>query len=466
MKFSEWVNKIMNMTPAQDAPAAAQEVQQSTGAGADTATMDSEKLVEWLGLDVEQKTRPANEATYFTCLKMMSETIAKMPWKIYRQTENGVIEAEKDDVYRVLKIRPNPFMTPTMFWNAVELNRCHYGNGYVYIQRTFSRKKYGGEIKLLNLWVMPADSVKVIIDDQGIFAGKGRIWYVYQDRYSAEQYVFNSDDVIHLKTSYSFDGITGLPVQTILKTTIEGAGAAQDFMNKLYRNGLTAKAVLEYTGDMNREAQEKLIKAFETFGAGTKNTGKILPVPLGMKLTPLDIKLSDAQFIEIKKYSALQIAGAFGIKPNQINDYEKSSYSNSEMQQLSFYVDTALFPLKQYEEEVSYKLLSQEAQDAGTYCKLNEKVLLRTDSKTQMEVMSKAVNNGIYKPNEARRKLDMVNADGGDQLIVNGNYIPLSMVGQQYTDGPGAGTQTAQDAPDGGGDNDPPDDGNGDGGGE
>ena len=89
-----------------------------------------------------------------------------------------------------------------------------------------------------------------------------------------------------------------------------------------------------------------------------KNAGKIIPVPLGMKLTPLDIKLSDSQFIELKKYSALQIAAAFGIKPNQINDYTKSSYSNSEMQQLSFLTDTMLFVLKQYEEEVNYKLLT------------------------------------------------------------------------------------------------------------
>ena len=62
-----------------------------------------------------------------------------------------------------------------------------------------------------------------------------------------------------------------------------------------------------------------------------------------MKLTPLDIKLTDSQFFELKKYTALQIAAAFGVKPNQINNYDKSSYSNSEMQQLSFYVDTELF---------------------------------------------------------------------------------------------------------------------------
>ena len=102
------------------------------------------------------------------------------------------------------------------------------------------------------------------------------------------------------------------------------------------------------------------------------------------------------------------------------------------MQQLSFYVDTMLFVMKQYEEEVNYKLLTEEEQDDGKYFKLNEKVLLRTDSKTQMEIFAQAVNNGIEKPNECRRKLDLKDADGGDQLIVNGNYIPLKEVGKQY----------------------------------
>lgn len=89
-----------------------------------------------------------------------------------------------------------------------------------------------------------------------------------------------------------------------------------------------------HTGELNEKAKTALVKSFEEFGSGAKNTGKILPVPLGMKLTPLDIKLTDSQFFELKKYNALQIAGAFGVKPNQINDYSKSSYSNSEMQQL------------------------------------------------------------------------------------------------------------------------------------
>ena len=49
-----------------------------------------------------------------------------------------------------------------------------------------------------------------------------------------------------------------------------------------------------------------------------------------------------------------------------------------------------------------------------------------------METLKDGVNNGIYRPNEARDYLDLPSDPDGNKLIVNGNYIPLSMVGQQY----------------------------------
>ena len=42
-------------------------------------------------------------------------------------------------------------------------------------------------------------------------------------------------------------------------------------------------------------------------------------------------------------------------------------------------------------------------------------------------------NNGIYATNEARSILDLPKQEGGDKSIVNGNYIPLTRVGDQYT---------------------------------
>lgn len=403
-------------------------------------TLNSQSFLDSLGL--HQKRKPTSEATYFTCLKMLSETLAKMPIKYYQKTDNGIKEAKQTDTSRLLTKRPNPFMTPTTFWNTVEMNRNHYGNAYVYIRGKFVRKKYGGEYRVIDLWVMQSNCVQIVVDDAGIFAGVGCLWYVYTDPTSGRQHVFSTDEVMHFKTSFSFDGIRGLPVQQILKETVNGASASQEFMNNMYESGLTAKATLEYTGNLDGDVQEGLRKSFEEFGSGAKNVGRVLPVPLGMKIVPLDIKLTDSQFFELKKYTALQIAAAFGVKPNQINDYTKSSYANSELQQLSFYVDTELFIIKQYEEEINYKLVTEDEQEAGFYYKFNEKVLFRTDSKTQMEYLKNGVSNFIIKPNEARRKLDMPDAEGGDELFANGNIVTLTMAGAAYQ----KGGQTVQDA--------------------
>ena len=217
-------------------------------------SLNSPSFLERMGL--RRKGKPTSEVTYFTCLKMLSETLAKMPIKYYQKTDKGIIEAEPTETSKLLTKRPNPFMTPTTFWNTVEINRNHYGNAYVYMRKKFIRKKYGGEFKIIDLWVMQSNCVQIVVDDAGIFAGVGRLWYVYTDPTSGRQYVFSTDEVMHFKTSFSFDGITGLPVQQILRETVAGAYQSQEYMNKLYESGLTAKATLEYTGELDQKAKE------------------------------------------------------------------------------------------------------------------------------------------------------------------------------------------------------------------
>jgi hypothetical protein len=90
------------------------------------------------------------------------------------------------------------------------------------------------------------------------------------------------------------------------------------------------------------------------------------------------------------------------------------------------------YRMKAYEEEINAKVLTQQQMLDGFWYKFNEKVILRTDSKTQEEILAGYVNNGIYTPNEARDLLQLPAKEGGDQLVMNGNYIPITMVGEQY----------------------------------
>lgn len=402
----------------------------------DTADLSDQELLGWLGINNTDQDA-ISEVTYYTCLKMLSETIGKLPLKYYQQTERGRMRAEPTTATILMTLRPNPYMTPTVLWTGVERNCQMYGNGYIYIRKQFIRDNYGGRLIFKDMWLMPSQYVSVLFDNQGIFRDDSgsRIFYQFTDPKTGEIYLFRSNEVMHFKTWYSTDGITGQSVADILSDTVGGAKESQNYLNRLYKQGLTASMALQYTGDLDEARRRKLERKFGEAMTGARNAGRVVPVPIGLQLTPLNMTMADAQFMELKKYSALQIAGAFGIKPNQINNYDKSSYSNSETQQLAFLVDTMMYRLKAYEDEINAKVLTEDEIKGRYFYKFNEKAILRTDSKTQMENLSKGVNNGIYTPNEAREYLDMPSEEGGDKLIVNGNYIPLTRVGDQYEKG-------------------------------
>lgn len=385
-------------------------------------------LINFLGLEGTNK-KELSEATYYACLKVLSETLGKMPLKLLKYNENhGVETCRKHHLYKVLNERPNKFMTSTTFWSTIEYNRNHYGNAYALIKT----KKEKNKVKY-SLWILPSDSVEIWYDDAKIISEIPDIYYRYTC--NAGIFTFGSEEILHFKTSSSFDGITGMSVREQLKSTINGNNKAQELVNQMYDNGFTAKAVVQYTSSLSDDNAKEFAKEIEKFATGKysdEELKNIIPIPLGATLQPLNIKLADNQFIEVKKYTALQIASAFGIKPYQIGDYDKSSYSSAEAQQLSFYIDTMLYIIKQYEEEISYKLLSEEEEESGLHFKFNTSVILRADQSTQMETLSKGVSNFIYTPNEARAFLDLPSKEGGDRLLGNGASIPVEYTGAQY----------------------------------
>lgn len=420
----------------------------------DRETVELNNLYKFLGIDPNSDESVLSEATYFACLKILSEAIGKMPLKLLRYNDkNGVSTMRKHYLYGILHDRPNPHMTATSFWSTVEYNRNHWGNAYVWIR---------GAGKNLRLWILPSESVEVWYDDAKALADQPDIYYLYSA--GGKVYKFGSEEILHFKSSNSLDGVLGISVQDQLKNTIGGSIKSQTMLNKMYESGFTAKAVLNYTGSLSDENVKTLVENVNRYAKGElKDEGveNIIPIPLGFSMTPLNVKLADNQFVEVKQYTSGQIAAAFGIKPYQYNDLTKSSYASAEAQQLSFYVDTLLYIIKQYEEELTYKLLTPEEVAQGYHFKFNVAVILRADLATQIQTLSTGVSNFIYTPNEARALLDLEAKEGGDKLLGNGASIPIDLIGTQYTDNP-TGENPPDDSPDS--EDDPPDENNEEGG--
>jgi len=380
------------------------------------------QLLTFLGVH-DAKGPALSEATYFACLKVLSESLGKLPLKLQQVTDGqGIRIAREHPYYRMLNERPNRYMTATTFWSTMELCRNHYGNGYAWIDTREPHKP--------QLWPMDPRKVRVYYDDARRLSDVPDVYYQYTGADGVV--ILGSEEVLHIKSHNTFDGLVGVSVREQLTATIQGNIKAQKMVNDLYDSGMTAKTVLQYTGGLNDANVQTLLKQIEDYQLGKKGKGASIPIPYGFSLTPLNMKLADSQFLEVKQYSALQIASAFGVKPYQVGDYTKSSYASAEAQQLSFLVDTLIFILKQYEEEIGYKLLSDTEEAAGYHAKFNTGVLLRADQKTQMEALGAAVNNFLLTPNEAREMLDRPAKEGGDQLLGNGASIPVQYTGAQY----------------------------------
>ena len=385
-------------------------------------TMTLNQLLDFLGVH-DTKGPALSEATYFACCKVLSESVGKLPLKIQQHTEGqGIRIAREHPYFRMLNERPNRYMTASTFWSTMELCRNHYGNAYAWIDTRDPQKP--------QLWPLDPRHVRVYYDDARRLDKVADVYYQYT---TAEGVVvYGSEEVLHFKSHNTIDGLVGVSVREQLAETIQGNIKAQKMVNDLYDSGMTAKTVLQYTGGLNDANVQTLLKQIEDYQLGKKGKGAVIPIPPGFSLTPLNMKLADSQFLEVKQYSALQIASAFGVKPYQVGDYTKSSYASAEAQQLSFLVDTLIFILKQYEEEIGYKLLSDLEEATGYHAKFNTGVMLRADQKTQIETLSAAVSNFLLTPNEAREMLDRPAKDGGDQLLGNGASIPVQYTGAQY----------------------------------
>lgn len=389
---------------------------------ASSEQMALNQLLTFLGVH-DTKGPALSEATYFACLKVLSESLGKLPLKLQQVTDGqGIRIAREHPYYRMLNERPNRYMTASTFWSTMELCRNHFGNGYAWIDTNDPQKP--------QLWPLDPRKVRVYYDNARRLDKVPDVYY--QVTFPADVVILGSEEVLHVKSHNTIDGLVGVSVREQLATTIQGNIKAQKMVNELYDSGMTAKTVLQYTGSLSDTNVQTLLKQIEDYQLGKKGKGASIPIPYGFSLTPLNMKLADSQFLEVKQYSALQIASAFGVKPYQVGDYTKSSYASAEAQQLSFLVDTLIFILKQYEEEIGYKLLTDTEEAAGYHAKFNTGVLLRADQKTQMEALGAAVNNFLLTPNEAREMLDRPAKDGGDQLLGNGASIPVQYTGAQY----------------------------------
>lgn len=395
----------------------------------ESMSIDDENLLTWLGInqsDVNINGKNClKQATIYACINILANTVSKLPIKIYQkvgytqQLTNHYLEY-------YLKLRPNQYMSASDFWKAVETQRCIYGNAFVALDF-----KPNGQIQ--GLYPLESSQMQIFVDNQGIISSTNTIWYLYTDNLGI-QHKFMSDEILHFK-SLTTNGIIGLSPIEQMKNLIENGKSSEQYLNNFFKNGLQTKGLIQYAGDLNKDAEEKFRQKFEQMSSGLKNAHRIALLPIGYKYESMANKLVDAQFLENSQLTIRQIAAGYGIKMHQINDLDRATHSNINEQNREFHIDTLQAILNMYELEMDYKLFLPSEIKNKIFAKFNVDVILRADIQTRYQSYQVAIQNGFKTPNEIRELEDDAPLDGGDVLLVNGNMIPVDMAGKQYVKG-------------------------------
>lgn len=344
------------------------------------------------------------------CVEIRSDTVGKMPFYV-ANTETKII-SKSHAMTKLLRERPNEFMTPFTFKKLLETWRLLRGNAYVYV----ARKETDGEIEALI--PLDPDYVTPILDETGT------LWYQFAN--AKIRRLLSNDSVIHLK-GFSNDGLIGTSVLSRAASKIENMAQQEAYQNKYYANGATPSGTLTVGTSLSKEAREKMRDEWQKVYGGTDNAFKIAILDNGLEYKPITVTHRDSQFLETSEASIADIARYF-LVPLYKLQAGKQTYQSNEQNSIE-YVKTTISPtVKQYEEEFTFKTLFEKDRVAGLEVVINMNAEMRGDQTTRATWFNTMRNIGAYSVNDIRAYEDLPNVPGGDIRIMPLNSIPLERV--------------------------------------
>lgn len=359
----------------------------------------------------------------FSCIQVLSQTLASMPIILYRDKKVGDKSSGKDrasdhPLYDILKTAPNKEI-PSMYLKETMMGHiCSSGNGYAHIQR--NRR---GEVTSLN--ILPWNLTDVS-RNQSTY----EIEYTTNDR--GKPVKLNPEDVLHIP-GLGFDGLKGYSPIRMAMEAIGLGMAAEEFGAAFFANGANAGGVVEYEGKMGDPAKEQFRRSFMEKYAGLGKSNSIIFLENGSKFTKLAIPNNEAQFLETRRFQKEEIASIYRVPLHLIQDLERSTNNNIEHQSLEFVMYTMLPWFTRWEQFINFKLLTKEERQQGYFAEFLVNALLRGDTQARAEMLHKMRQDGVINADEWRELENMNPQDNGQgkYYLINGNMISVDTAAKQ-----------------------------------
>lgn len=357
------------------------------------------------------------------CMEILSNSVGKLPNFVM---DNTTRERISHPLLHLLNVRPNEAMTPFIRKKVLENSRNEGGNGYDWIIRD-PRSGLPKELipvpwHLVHPW-----------RDMG-----GRVWYTVTHPVTGTPITVPNEDMCHYKST-TWNGLVGISPLRRASEVIATAKAAQQYELNYYQNGGQPAGVLKTESDLGKSTiddpqnpgkkitrKDAMRREWERIYSGPTNSHRIAILDLGLDYKPLAASNKDAQFVESKEVSVKDIARFFGVPLYKLNE-GKQAYGSNEQNAIEYVVSTLHPIVTQYEEEQTYKLLTDTELKKGIEIRINLMAELKGDTASRAAWYSNGRTNGWFNVNDIRALEDLPDVEGGEEYLASLNYVPLSL---------------------------------------
>ncbi len=356
-------------------------------------------------------------SSWFACIRNIAEDIGKLPFELYQLKTGGRQRATNHPVRSLLRLAPNPDMSPMTFRETLTGWALGWGNGYAEIERDGA----GQPIALwpIHPWRMRVKRIQGVV-----------VYDVWSPEYEVGAIVrLAPRDVLHIR-GFGDDPLCGLSTARMAAESIGLSLAQQTFGSAFFGNGAQLGLVLEHPGKLKPDAEVRLRASWNSMHAGGADRAHGTAVlEEGMKVSKISVPPNEAQFLESRAFQVHETARFFRMPVHKIQMMDRATFSNIEQQSIEYVVDCLQPWLTRWEQESERKLLDSREADAYTI-EHNVIALMRGDSTARSNYYRTMISTGVMTPNEAREMESMNQSTdpSADELYMQGAMSTLERI--------------------------------------
>jgi HK97 family phage portal protein len=352
--------------------------------------------------------RASGLAVAQACVSVICQNLAAMPLNLYsKDEEGGRSKADRNPLYSVLHDQFNPNMTAFEGRELLISSLLTNGNAYARIETNMQ-----GQIIAL----LPLNPATVTVER----LESGRLRYRHTDG-RGRGFVYLQDEVLHLRYRLGSDGIMGLSPIQLARDTFDLAASQSDQAKKQAKKSFRLEGAVVFPNAVNSvgkdDAMDKLGKRIEA----NSETSGVLVLDAGADFKAFSTSSRDAEFLESRKLSNMDIARVFNVPPTVVGITDNATYSNVDGESKALVVRCLAPMAKRIEQALNAALLSRDARRT-LFIEHDLAGLLRGDQKARFEAYRIGREWGWMSANEIRQLENMSKIDGGEEYLT-----PLNM---------------------------------------